>query len=119
MSTESIVLLSTTNSTGNFTSSKQKGAGYNRSQGGLHTFVIKFSNWAGELRIQATLELFPGDLDWFDVDLTDPNGTVRVFDEDSTDYDDSYAVNTVGNFIWIRATGTISAGEITEIRYNT
>lgn len=76
---------------------------------GLHTFVVSFSSWSGELLIQATLVVEPAESDWF---------TVATFGDGSTDYDDAQTVNITGNYVWLRATGSISAGEISEIRYN-
>ena len=52
MSTESITLLSLTSTVGPFTGSKQKGAGYHKYNDGIHTFVVSFSNWSGELKLQ-------------------------------------------------------------------
>ena len=116
MSTESITLLSLTSTVGPFTGSKQKGAGYHKYNDGIHTFVVSFSNWSGELKLQGTLELYPGDSDW--VDLKDLTNTTIIFGDGSTDYDDSYTVNSKGKFVWVRAVGTVTTGEITEIRYN-
>lgn len=109
MSKESIILLSTTNTLGNFTSDIKKGSGYHMIDSGLHTVVVSFVNWSGELFIQATLVVEPTESDWF---------TVATFGDASTDYDDAQTVNITGNYVWLRATGSITDGEITEIRYN-
>lgn len=110
MSTESTLLLGKTDVSGSFTSEKQKGAGYHRLNNPLHTFVVSFKNWSGELKIQATLSLYPNDTtDWIDL---------AVYGDGSTDYDQPQTFNSTGNYVWIRATGNNSAGEITEIRYN-
>jgi hypothetical protein len=123
MSIENLVLLPTS-TVGAFTGTKQKGAGHhwslyrnktNEYNDGIHTFVVSFRNWSGELKLQGTLELYPGDADWFD--LKDLNDTTIVFGDGSTDYDDSYTVNSKGKFIWVRAVGTVTAGEITQIRF--
>lgn len=116
MSTEIKTLLGTTTTVGPFTGEKAKGAGYQRGNDCLHTIVAILKNWSGEIRIQGTLSLYPGEQDWFD--LADTNGNTIVIGDGSTDYDDRVSVNTTGRFVWIRAVGTISAGEITEIRYN-
>ena len=117
MSIESYVLLSQTNTVGSFTGEKSKAAGYHRRSDNLHTFTASFANWSGELRLQGTLKLYPNDTsDW--VDLKDLNDTIIVIGDSSTDYDQPISVNSRGNFLWIRAVGTITAGEITEIRYN-
>ena len=111
---ENLVLLPTS-TVGAFTGTKQKGAGHHKHNDGIHTFVVSFRNWNGELKLQGTLELYPGDADWFD--LKDLNDTTIVFGDGSTDYDDSYTVNSKGKFIWVRAVGTVTAGEITQIRF--
>ena len=117
MSTESYILLSSTTTVGEFTGQKAKASGYHRRSDNLHTFTASFANWSGEVRLQATLKLYPNDTtDWFD--LKDVNDTIIVIGDGSTDYDQPITVNARGNFIWIRAVGTITAGEITEIRYN-
>lgn len=117
MSTESFVLLPLTNTPGPFTGEKHKGAGYARRGDGLQTIVAQFANWAGELKFQGTLSVFPNDTtDW--VDLLDSNGDVISYGGDSSDYDNTYSANILGNFVWIRAVGTITSGQITEIRYN-
>ncbi len=118
MSIETTVLLSKTDSVGAFKSSKEKGAGYHKYNNGVHTFNISFKNWSGELTIQGTLELHPSsdNTDW--VTLQDLDGNPLVFGDLSSDYDDNYSVTSVGKFVWVRAVGTNTAGEITEIRYN-
>jgi hypothetical protein len=98
---------------------KQKGAGYHNINTGIQTFEFQFSNWSGELKIQATLALDPTETDWFDVNLTNVNdGSPLVIDRDSTDYDSSVFANAKGNFVWIRAVGTTDSGSITKIQYN-
>jgi hypothetical protein len=115
MSKESTLLLSTERSQ-TFVSEKTKGSGYHNQNDNLHTFQIKFSNWQGELKLQGTLELYPNNSsDWFT--LKDTNGDHILFNQDSSDYDDTYTVNSEGRFVWIRAVGTTISGEIAEIRY--
>lgn len=118
MSIETTVLLLKTDTAGDFKSSKEKGAGYHKYNNGVHTFNISFKNWSGELKIQGTLELHPSsdDTDW--VTLVDTDGNSLTFGDISSDYDGSYSLTTVGKFVWVRAVGTVTAGEITEIRYN-
>ena len=115
MSKESTrLLLSAT--AGSFISEKQKGSGYHQHQDNLHTFVVSFKSWQGELTLQATLALYPNDTtDWFTIKDLDNNKA--VFDQDSSDWDDSYTVNSEGKFVWIRAVGRVDQGEIAEIRY--
>lgn len=117
MSKESSILLS--NITAEATNSefsygdKCKGAGYNRSADGLHTVVYIVENFVGTIKVQATLELYPAESDWFDVADTEIGG-------DSTLFHDSYTgtYNFVGNFVWIRAAYNLQDGSIVEIRYN-
>lgn len=117
MSIESTVLI-TDQTIGTFVSDKQKAAGYHRRHDVLHTIILSFSNFTGSVQIQATLELYPGENDWFDCVLTDANGDTIEFDSDSTDRDGDEIANTEGNFVWMRAVGTVSAGVINQIRYN-
>jgi hypothetical protein len=113
MSKEITILLENASATGKFISKKQPGTGYHQTYDNLHTFVLRFSNWDGELRLQGTLEIFPGDDDWFD--LRDSADTLLVY---GGDYDGTFTANVRGNFVWIRAVGAIKSGIITEIRYN-
>lgn len=89
-------------------SDKAKGAGYNKNTDGLCTVVYDLTNFVGKIRIQGTLELYPGDADWFDVasfgDFTTPHGISTA--------------NIVGKFVWIRAAWNLQSGLINEIRYS-
>jgi hypothetical protein len=101
---------------GPFVGSKQKGSGYHLQDDNLHTFVLVFKDWQGYLEIQGTLALYPDDSrDWFP--LKNQAGEKIIFNQDSTDYDDIYTVNSEGKFVWLRAVGTVDSGEISEIRY--
>lgn len=116
MSTETIVLLSSTSAEAVGTAfsygAKQKGAGYNKHNDGVHTAIFQFDNFVGTVKIQGTLELYPTDLDWVDVVGT----TIAV--EDSTALITSETRTFVGQFVYIRAAYSIEQGTITEIRYN-
>jgi len=117
MSKEITILLENASATGQFTSEKQPGTGYHQTYDNLHTFVLRFSNWDGEVRLQGTLEIFPGNDDWFD--LRDSANTSLVYGVDSVViYDGTFTANARGNFVWIRAVGVTNSGIITEIRYN-
>lgn len=116
MSTESRVLLSnisTESADSTFSyGHKQPGAGYNRRSDGVHTVVYNFNNFIGTVKIQGTLELYPGDYDYFDVAGTEIGG-------DSTIITSSvYSLNFTGNFLYIRVAYNLQNGTITEIRYN-
>lgn len=108
-------LLKNHQTVGDFSSSKQPGAGYHKQPDVLHTFSLNLENFVGEIRLQATLEIFPGAGDWFD--LEDPNGEKIQLGGDSTVYNSVISYNSTGNFVWIRAIGYVNSGRIVEIRY--
>jgi len=118
MSTEIITLLSNvsqeaTPGDSSFAySGKQKGAGYHKYNDGVHTVVYDFNQFVGTVKIQATLELYPGDSDWFDVVGTEVGGDSTVINSSATSY------TFTGKFVWIRAAYNLQNGTITEIRYN-
>lgn len=118
MSTESYLLLSQFSESGEFASNKSKGSGYHKQYDNLHTFTITLTNFQGEVRIQGTLSLYPNDdSDWFSLkDLE--NNSIIFGDGSSVDQSTTtHSVNSRGNFVWLRAVGSVSSGEITEIRY--
>ena len=91
---------------------KQPGAGYNRRSDGVHTAIYSFDNFSGTVKIQGTLELYPGENDWFDISGTEFGGDSTVVTSSS------YSRNFTGNFLYIRAAYNLQNGTITEIRYN-
>jgi hypothetical protein len=93
-------------------SDKQKGAGYHKSNDGMHTVVYAFDEFAGTVKIQATLELYPGDNDWFDVAGTELGGDSTLINSSALSY------TFTGRFVWIRAAYNLQSGTITQIRYN-
>lgn len=97
-------------------SDKQKGAGYHKFNDGLHTAVFQFDNFKGSVKLQGTLELYPGDRDWFDI-IYD-NGESQLEALDSTPLVSSATRNFTGKFVWVRAACQLEQGTITEIRYN-
>lgn len=120
MSTETIVLLSSASddsqpSTWQY-SNKNRGAGYYKNGDGQHTVVFEFNNFKGSVKIQATLALYPEDLDWFDViyDSSD----VDLTSLDSTPLTTNAVCTFTGKFVFIRAAYQLEEGTITEIRYN-
>ena len=119
MSTESITLLSnvsqeaTPGDSSFVYSGKQKGAGYHKYNDGVHTAVYQVDSFIGTIKIQATLSLYPGDDDWFDVD-----GTEIGLGSDSSAWTTTNSVTFTGKFVWIRAAYNLQNGTITEIRYN-
>ena len=116
MSIETIVLLPSTSTEAVGTAfsygAKQKGAGYNKHNNGVHTAVFQFDNFVGTVKIQGTLELYPAESDWVDIVGT----TITV--EDSTVLTADQARTFTGQFVYIRAAYSIEQGTITEIRYN-
>lgn len=116
MSIESTILLSNisaeaADSTFKF-SDKKKGAGYYRNNDGTHTVNYDLNNFAGTIKIQATLEMLPGDNDWFDVVGTEIGGDSTVI------FSASKSITFKGKFAWIRAAYNLQNGIIDEIRYN-
>jgi hypothetical protein len=90
--------------------SQVTGAGYDKNNNGIHTIFFDLSiNWKGNIKIQGTLELYPGDgsngaaSDWFDIDLNG-NGTFTWGDfNQSTNYSGLSTVVVTGKFVWLRA----------------
>jgi hypothetical protein len=110
MPANSVQLLAQTSTIGDFTSEKQKGDGYYNLGDGLHTVVFLVDAFKGTITLQATLAIDPSDSDWF---------TVYELGGDSTVFTESaYYQNISGNFVWLRAVGTLEEGTIREIRYN-
>jgi hypothetical protein len=116
MSIETIVLLSnisTEAATAGFSyGEKRKGAGYHKNNDGIHTAMFQFDNFVGTVKIQGTLELYPNDADWVDIDET----TITI--EDSSALTLNETRTFIGKFVYIRAAYNIQNGIITEIRYN-
>lgn len=117
MSTENIILISSTNAeSADFVySNKQKGAGYHRRYDAVHTATFSFDNFKGSVKLQATLALYPSEDEWFDIDYD--NGSV-LESIDSTPLLTTEIRNFTGNFVWIRAAYQITEGTITQIRYS-
>ena len=117
MSTESTILLSNItaeSAPGDSSlaySNKKKGAGYHKRYSSLHTATFDVDSFVGTIKLQATLELYPGDNDWFDIAGTTIGG-------DSSVWSTVQPVNFTGNFVWIRAAYNLQDGTINEIRYN-
>lgn len=92
-----------------FYSDKNRGSGYYKNSDGIHTVLFNTSNFVGTITIQATLELYPTDNDWFDVHT-------ETFAVDSSTSNRS--TNIVGKFVFVRAVYHIEDGEIISTRYN-
>lgn len=120
MFNESIVLLSNATNDSQPSvwqySDKNKAAGYYKNGDGVHTAVFEFNNFKGSVKIQATLELYPSDADWFDV-VYDQTDTLLT-SIDSTPITNNATCTFTGKFVFIRAAYQLEEGTITEIRYN-
>lgn len=100
---------------------KEKGEGYYSGKG-LHTVTYipwvkqprtgpaTANNFIGSITMQGTLATDPTESDWFDIESTTSTftdaGEPNVFH------------NFSGNYVWIRAKVTISAGVLQAIHYN-
>lgn len=94
-------------------SDKKQGAGYHRQSDAVHTAIYVVDSFKGVIKLQGTLELYPGDSDWVDIE-----STVMGVGEDSTVWSTTHSMNFTGNFVWIRAAYSLQNGTITQIRYN-
>jgi len=92
-----------------FYSDKGRGAGYYKSNNGIQTVFFHVESFVGTIKIQATLELNPGDIDWFDAHI-------ETFALDSSNSNRSATLT--GNFVYLRAEYHIENGEIIDVRYN-
>jgi hypothetical protein len=92
------------------TSDPYKGSGYFGFGFGLHTVSYQTTNFIGNIKIQATLASTPGESDWFDVGETIQDNEV------ATTAANIYSFT--GNFVWVRATLTYTAGTVNKISYN-
>lgn len=93
-------------------SEKKKGAGYHKTSSSVHTYQYQLTDFSGTIKLQGTLELYPGDNDWFDITGTEVGGDSTII---------AAAVltgNFSGNFVWVRAAYNVQNGIIASIRYN-
>lgn len=97
-------------------SEKSIAAGYYKNNNGVHTAVFEFDNFKGSIKIQATLELYPGDADWFDVVYDSADVVLTAID--STPITNNAACTFTGKFVFIRAVYQLEEGTILEIRYS-
>ena len=120
MSNQTRVLLATTADNSKYPeeqySAKSPAAGYYKNNNGVHTAVFEFDNFKGSIKIQATLELYPGDLDWFDVVYDSADVVLTAID--STPVTNNAVCTFTGKFVYIRVAYQLEEGTITEIRYS-
>lgn len=120
MSTESRILLSniispeSTDSATNY-GEKKPGAGFNRYNNGLHTVIYETSAFSGTIRIQGTLEMYPAESDWIDIN----DSIVEAWNDSTIFQTGAVSRNFTGNFLWIRAAYNLQNGTIVSVRYNT
>ena len=96
-------------------SDKKLGAGYHRRSSGLHTFQFELDNFKGTVKIQGTLDLYPGENDWVDLDFDSGSPLESL---DSTPLVSNEIRNITGNWVWIRAAYLLEQGTIVKIRFN-
>lgn len=92
---------------------KNTGAGYHNRRDGLHTLIYDLNDFAGTIKIQGTLELYPENTDWVDILGTEIGGDSATILGSIT-----ASRNFSGNFVWLRAAYNVQNGTIVEIRYN-
>ena len=98
-------------------SDKKKAAGYHRSSDGVHTTVYTINSFIGTIKLQGTLNLYPGDNDWFDIDNTEIGGdSSNIGGLSGQNF--SISRNFTGNFLWIRVAYNLQNGTIVDIRFN-
>jgi hypothetical protein len=95
-------------------SEKQQGSGYNKRTGGLHTAQFELDQFKGSIKLQGTLDLYPGDLSWSDISYTSGSDLTAL---DSTALTTNETRNFLGNWVWIRAGYVLEQGTIVKIRY--
>lgn len=117
MSKESILLasnLTQESAVGLFVyTDKKPGAGYYKLSDGIHTVIYQVDSFTGVIKLQGTLELYPGEEDW--IDITD---TIRGVSDGSSAWVSEQTTNFTGNFVWLRAAYNLINGTIVQIRYN-
>jgi len=111
------------------TGSKYKGDGYYGRSDGFHTVQYNLTGFIGQIRIQGTLAIDPGDDDWFTVELgtgnssVDTTGLITAQNITSVEYT-SVTTNTknynfTGNYVWVRAyVSNWTDGTVNSIKLN-
>jgi hypothetical protein len=101
-------------------SQRAKGDGYYSGSDGFHTVMYTYdSNFIGTITMQATLATAPVEADWFNI-----KSTTTVMTENSPNYNHvdievySDYYNFTGNFVWVRGSVAIAAGQVDSILYN-
>ena len=84
-----------------------KGDGYYGRADGFHTVQYNVVNFIGTIKMQGTLATTPVEADWGDIAGTEETGS-----------ENSYFKNFTGNFVYVRAHVTYTAGTVTSILLN-
>ncbi|MDC0002725.1 hypothetical protein OAP94_01050 [bacterium] len=91
----------------NVTGDDYKGDGYYGRSDGIHTVQYSFTDLQGTITIQGTLATTPTATDWFDVHTNVETSNTG-----------SKVANFTGNYVWIRAKLTYTAGSVSSIQLN-
>lgn len=112
------------------TGEKFKGDGYYGWGDGVHTVSFEVTTFVGIIKIQASLETLPDSGDWFDVKspveinvdggdaFADVTSTVVSCGDGITPITVIKISNFTGNFVWVRAVATYTAGAINRVLFN-
>lgn len=99
-------------------SAPARGDGYYGFKDGNHTIAVTFNNFIGRIQIEATLELYPSEADWFPVWMN----RMTPYKEYSDNRSGTESFNFLGNFVLIRFRKTrsylsdpSSVGDITKV----
>ena len=84
-----------------------KGDGYYGRADGFHTVQYNVVDFNGTIKMQGTLATTPVDADWGDIAGTEESGSGN-----------SYFKNFTGNFVFVSAYVTYTAGTVTSILLN-
>lgn len=95
-------------------SDKKIGSGYYRRGNGVHTVQFSLSDFRGSIKLQGTLDLYPGEKSWSDIGFTAGDSLDSV---DSSNITADQTRNFLGNWVWIRAAYVLEQGTIVLIRY--
>lgn len=102
---------------------KKPGAGYHNQDAVAHVVTYSVNSFIGTIKLQASLEISPGESSWFDIPVTEIGGDstmlggIALTPTNSTSIE-NISVNFTGSFVWIRAAYNIQNGSIVEIRFN-
>ena len=110
--TVSILTTSVFSNSDTLVSEKVKGDAYFGQSDGLHTVVVKLTDFIGTIKLKGSLESTPGDGDFFDIELgtddfsVDTSGLITKQAAESLVYTVAETsmkpYNSTGNFVWLR-----------------